>query len=93
MTHVEIIAPGRTFSPGQWKDVLHELRRHLPIVVELIGGNRGGDGGDLSAAYEKLVRLPPAPWPSEIAKANRVNQKAQHQGTSNGHGHDDGHSM
>jgi hypothetical protein len=93
VTHVEITTPGRTLSPGQWKVVLHGLRRHLPIDAELIGGNRGGEGGDLSAAYEKLVRLPPARWPSEIAKANRENQKAQHQGTSNSHGHDDGHSM
>jgi hypothetical protein len=72
VTHVEITAPGRTLSPGQWKDVLHGLRQHLPDVAELVGGNRGGEGGDLSPAYEKLVRLPPsetagqAPSPADL---------------------------
>jgi hypothetical protein len=50
----------RRLSPGEWKDVLHRLREQLPDVVELIGGNRAGEGGDLRPAYEKLIRLPPA---------------------------------
>jgi hypothetical protein len=73
VTHVEITAPGRKLSPGEWKDVLQGLRQHLPEVAELIDGNRGGEGGDLSPAYEKLVPLPPPeaagkPSPAELVE-------------------------
>lgn len=58
VTHVEISEPGRRLSPGQWKGVLRGLGEQLP-AAEYLGGNRTGEGGDLSPAYEKLVRLPP----------------------------------
>ena len=66
VTHVEISEPGRTLSPGEWKQVLHGLREHLPEAAELVGGNRGGEGGGLHPASEKLFRLPPP-----AAKARR----------------------
>jgi hypothetical protein len=59
VTYVEISEPGRSLSPGEWKAVLHGLREHLPDVVELVGGNRGGEGGELHPASEKLMPLPP----------------------------------
>jgi hypothetical protein len=62
---VEITAPGRTLSPGEWKDVLHGLRQHLPDVAELIQGNRGGEGGGLDPAHEKLIRLPQRETPDK----------------------------
>ena len=66
VTHVEISEPGRNLSPGEWKDVLHGLRDHLPDVAELVGGNRGGEGGGLDPAHEKLFRLPsPTPTPEQ----------------------------
>jgi hypothetical protein len=78
ITHVEITAPGRKLSPGEWKDVLHGLRQHLPDA-EYLGGNRTGINGDLSPAYEKLVRLPDAepaarrlvPSPGQLGEAMR----------------------
>jgi hypothetical protein len=59
VTHVEISEPGRRLSPGEWKAVLHSLREQLPDFAEHVGGNRGGEGGGLDPAHEKLVRLPP----------------------------------
>jgi hypothetical protein len=59
VTYIEISEPGRNLSPGEWKAVVHGLRQHLPDVAELIGGNRGGEGGELHPASEKLMWLPP----------------------------------
>ena len=45
----------------------------------------------------KVAGLPPHPWPSEIAKANRLKEAEQDLGKSggqeHGHGYDEGHSM
>ena len=57
-THVEITAPDRKLSPGEWKDVLQGLRENLPEAAELVGWGKYGEGGGLSAAEEKLFRLP-----------------------------------
>jgi hypothetical protein len=46
-THVEVT---RKLSPGEWKEVLRELRENLPDVAELVGWNKGGEGGGLSGA-------------------------------------------
>jgi hypothetical protein len=59
VTYIEISEPGRNLSPGEWKAVVHGLRQHLPDVAELIGGNRGGEGGELHPASEKLMWLRP----------------------------------
>lgn len=69
LTHVEISRPGRSLTPGEWKGVLRGLGEQLPDA-ESLGANRTGENGDLSPAYEKLVRLPPpagpAPSPADL---------------------------
>ncbi len=86
VTHVEISEPGRSLTPGQWKGVLRGLAEQLPDA-EYLGGNRTGEGGDLSPAYEKLVSLPPpeaagpAPSPADLAGragSNHVKQPGVH---------------
>lgn len=57
LTHVELSEPGRHLTPGQWKDVLRGLAEQLPDAGYL-GANRTGVNGDLSPAYEKLIRMP-----------------------------------
>jgi hypothetical protein len=57
VTHIEIDG-GRSLSPGEWREVLQGVSDHLPEEARLIGGNRGGEGGGLDDATEKLFRLP-----------------------------------
>jgi len=68
VTYVEITAPGRKLSPGEWQDVLDGLRENLPDVAELVGWNKYGEGGGLSAAEEKLFRLPERTTQSEFSQ-------------------------
>jgi hypothetical protein len=94
ITHVEISEPGRSLTPGQWKGVLGGLREQLPDA-EYLGGNRTGINGDLSPAYEKLVRLSDAepaarrrvPSPGDLAGQRDAGDaaRAEH-GRPNGRG-------
>jgi hypothetical protein len=78
VTHVEITDPGRRLTPGEWKSVLRGLREQLPDA-EYIGGNRTGEGGDLSPAYEKLIGLPPAAREPSPALMPDASQRAAFQ--------------
>ncbi len=79
ISYVEISEPGRRLTPGEWKSVLRALSDHLPDA-ELLGGNRTGDNGDLSPAYEKLVRLRPAEAAKEeVPVAPDPAQRARYQ--------------
>jgi hypothetical protein len=75
VNHLQQICGGVSArTPTFRKSVLRGLSEQLPDA-EYIGGNRTGLNGDLSPAYEKLMRLPPpeapakpqVPSPAELA--------------------------
>ncbi|MGO9467720.1 MAG: hypothetical protein ACLQVF_26590 [Isosphaeraceae bacterium] len=66
ISYVEISQPGRHLTPGEWKSVMRALSDHLPDAY-WISGDRTGEGGDLSPAYEKFMRLPRPAMPEAIA--------------------------
>lgn len=79
VTYAEITAPDRKLSPGEWKDVLQGLRENLPDVAEMVGWGKYGEGGGLSAAEEKLFRLPERAAQSEFSEMLRSKPTVQHE--------------